>query len=172
MNVCHFGDCRDIMRRLIAEGVKVQMCVTSPPYWGLRDYGTATWEGGDAACDHLRPRLGGHGDKSPIHGSGHASDEASQIQQWREVCRKRSVWNIPTSPYPDAHFATFPPDLIEPCILAGSKPGDIVLDPFFGSGTTGEVAQNLGRSWIGCELNPEYEPLQKRRTEQLGMVLA
>ena len=83
----------------------------------------------------------------------------------------RNYWLIGPAPYPDAHFATFPPGLIEPCILAGSRPGDTVLDPFFGSGTTGEVAQNLGRQWIGCELNREYEPLQKRRTEQLGLVL-
>ena len=389
MNHCEIGDCREIMRRWIAEGVKVQMCVTSPPYWGLRDYGTATWEGGDAGCDHLRPRLGGHGDKSPIHGSGHASDEASQIQQFRELCRKcgarridaqlglestpqeyvenlvavfrlvrelladdgtlwlnlgdsysgsgkggnpdegkqatnkgsqsigvlygktgktarpmpesvrdrctksheyifllsknatyyydaeaiaeplaygslerlsqptleeqsgsdrvpgktngpmkavareswrgssfdrgktgemkhtrgytkpytnestkdyasggaqdasatkarivdrilagelvtrnkRSVWTVTTKPFSGAHFATFPPDLIEPCILAGSKPGDTVLDPFMGSGTTGQVAQDLGRQWLGCELNTAYEPLQKKRTEQMGLVL-
>src|SRR3990167_2398895 len=63
---------------------------------------------------------------------------------------KRSVWTVTTKPFSGAHFATFPPDLIEPCILAGSKPGDTVLDPFFGSGTTGEVAQNYGRQRIGC----------------------
>jgi DNA modification methylase len=84
---------------------------------------------------------------------------------------KRSVWTVTTKPYAEAHFATFPPDLIEPCVLAGSKSGDIVLDPFFGSGTTGEVAQNLGRQWIGCELNPQYEPLQRKRTAQMGMAL-
>jgi site-specific DNA-methyltransferase (cytosine-N4-specific) len=67
---------------------------------------------------------------------------------------------VPTVPYSGAHFATFPSALIEPCILAGSRTGDVVLDPFFGSGTTGQVAQNLGRQWIGCELNPEYAPLQ------------
>ena len=52
MNICHFGDCRDSMRRLIDDGKRVQMCVTSPPYYGLRDYGTGRWEGGDPACDH------------------------------------------------------------------------------------------------------------------------
>lgn len=84
---------------------------------------------------------------------------------------KRSVWHVATQPYSEAHFATFPPALIEPCILAGSRPGDIVLDPFFGSGTTGQVAQALGRQWIGCELNPEYEKLQLARTAQSGMPL-
>jgi len=84
---------------------------------------------------------------------------------------KRSVWTVTTKPFSGAHFATFPPDLIEPCILAGSRPGDIVLDPFLGSGTTGEVAQALGREWIGCELQREYEKLQRSRTAQAGMVL-
>jgi DNA modification methylase len=90
----------------------------------------------------------------------------------REAGRnKRSVWTVTTQPYSEAHFATFPPALIEPCILAGSRIGDIVFDPFFGSGTTGEVAQRLGRQWIGAELNPDYEALQKKRTAQTGMAL-
>lgn len=88
-----------------------------------------------------------------------------------ETRNKRSVWTVATVPYSGAHFATFPPELIEPCILAGSKPGQIVLDPFFGSGTTGMVAQNLGRQWLGCELNPEYKPLQDERLQQPGLVL-
>lgn len=61
------------------------------------------------------------------------------------------------------HFATFPPALIEPCILAGSRPGDIVLDPFMGSGTTAAVALQHGRRAVGCELNPEYLPLIEQR---------
>ena len=156
---------------------------------------------------------------------------------------KRSVWTVTTQPYPDAHFATFPSALIEPCILAGTSahghcpqcgkgwkrivergeitehpqrinrtedakqfhPDDnaygesgslgrvrmrhtngwepscpcgleplsgIVLDPFMGSGTTAEVAQALGRRWLGCELNPEYAKLVADRTRQIGMVLA
>ena len=85
---------------------------------------------------------------------------------------KRSVWNVATQPYAEAHFATFPPALIEPCILAGSRPGDVVLDPFFGSGTTGEVCERLGRQWLGIEINPEYVALAERRTAQQGLVLA
>jgi site-specific DNA-methyltransferase (cytosine-N4-specific) len=85
---------------------------------------------------------------------------------------RRSVWNIATHPYREAHFATFPQALVEPCILAGSRVGDVVLDPFMGSGTVGQVAQNLGRRWIGCELNPEYVNLQESRTAQQGLELA
>jgi DNA modification methylase len=76
---------------------------------------------------------------------------------------KRSVWTIATYGYREAHFATYPPELVEPCILAGSAPGDIVLDPFLGSGTTAEVAKRLGRHWVGCDMNPEYEAMQQRR---------
>jgi DNA modification methylase len=76
---------------------------------------------------------------------------------------RRSVWTISTKPYKGAHFATFPPELVEPCVLAGSRVGDIVFDPFLGSGTTAMVAARHGRRWIGCELNEEYGPLQEER---------
>jgi DNA modification methylase len=79
---------------------------------------------------------------------------------------KRSVWNITTKPYKGAHFATFPSDLIEPCILAGSRIGDIVLDPFMGSGTTAQVAIQHNRQYLGCELNESYKILQNNRLNQ------
>ena len=80
-----------------------------------------------------------------------------------ETRNRRSVWTVPTRPYKGAHFATFPPALIEPCILAGSRPGDVVLDPFMGSGTTAMVARQHGRQYIGCELNESYGDLQDER---------
>ncbi len=76
---------------------------------------------------------------------------------------KRSVWTVTTKPFSGAHFATFPPDLIEPCILAGSPKGGIVLDPFFGAGTTGIVSMKNGRNYIGIELNPEYAEMAENR---------
>ena len=79
--------------------------------------------------------------------------------------RKRSVWNVQTRPYKGAHFATFPADLIEPCIKAGSEEGDIVLDPFIGSGTTAMVAKILNRNYIGCELHEKYGELIKKRVD-------
>ena len=79
--------------------------------------------------------------------------------------RKRSVWDITKKPYKDAHFAVFPPDLIEPCIKAGSERGDIILDPFMGSGTTAMVSKELGRDYIGCELHEEYGKLIQDRLQ-------
>lgn len=86
----------------------------------------------------------------------------------KQVCydgpkrNRRSVWTVNTRPLKEAHFATFPPDLIKPCIKAGSSKGDTVLDPFLGSGTTGLVAQELGRQWIGIDLNTDYCELAKQ----------
>jgi len=80
-----------------------------------------------------------------------------------ETRNRRSVWTVAPRPYKGAHFATFPIELIEPAILAGSKAGDIVLDPFMGSGTTALACEQLGRKWVGCEINPEYKALQDER---------
>jgi DNA modification methylase len=79
---------------------------------------------------------------------------------------KRSVWTVTTKPFKEAHFATYPPDLIEPCILAGCPAGGVVLDPFMGSGTTGMVAAMHQRNFIGFELNPEYCKMAKKRIEE------
>lgn len=76
---------------------------------------------------------------------------------------RRSVWTVPVRPYPGAHFAVFPPELIEPCVLAGTDSGDTVLDPFAGSGTTGVVALRNNRRFIGIELNPEYVEMSRNR---------
>ena len=85
-----------------------------------------------------------------------------------ETRNRRSVWTVTTKPYAGAHFATFPPALIEPCILAGSPVGGTVLDPFGGSGTTAGVAMRNGRNAILCELNPEYAVLMPERIAALG----
>lgn len=289
MNKVFFGDCRESMRKLHAEGVKVDMCVTSPPYYGLRDYGVPGQLGleetpekyisalvecfgcvRDILSDDgtLWVNIGDSYASAPKNRSveqasvgtglqGSLSSQTAVLKQinkitgdlkpkdligipwmlafalradgwflrkdiiWSkpnpmpepvtdrptsaheyifllsksrkylydagaisEPCtghsfeekqnghsrNKRSVWNVPTKPYSGAHFATYPPELIEPCILAGSRSGGIVLDPFFGSGTTGEVALNLGRQYIGCELNRDYEPLQLERTRQPSLL--
>lgn len=80
---------------------------------------------------------------------------------------KRTVWTVNTKPFPEAHFAVFPPELITPCILAGSRENDVVLDPFFGSGTTGLVCETYNRNWIGIELSEEYCEIAKKRVGEV-----
>ena len=80
-----------------------------------------------------------------------------------EKRNKRSVWKITNRPYKGAHFATFPPDLVRPCIMAGSRKDDVILDPFIGSGTTALVAKELGRHYLGCELHENYGRLIQQR---------
>ena len=267
MNTIEFGDCRDTMRKWAAEGVRVQTCVTSPPYFGLRDYGRDGQIGleqtpeeyikamvevfrcvRDVLADDgtLWLNLGdSYGAGKQLFGIPWRVAFALQADGWylrqdiiwhkpnpmpesvRDRCtkaheyifllskseryffdseaikeaaktapttrnksaegyhadypkgdrfskgermwgadgkkNKRSVWEVALRPYKGAHFATFPPDLIEPCILSGSRAGDTVLDPFMGSGTTAAVAIKHGRKYRGCELNSEYKPLQDER---------
>jgi DNA modification methylase len=271
MNKIEFGDCRETMRRWAADGVRAQTCVTSPPYFGLRDYGVDGQIGleqtpeqyiaamvevfrcvRDVLADDgtLWVNLGdSYGSGKQMLGMPWRTALALQADGWvlrqdiiwhkpnpmpesvRDRCTKaheyvfllskseryffdadavaepvaastverlsqptlaqqagsarvpgktngnmkavggtenrnrRSVWTVATRPYKGAHFATFPPALIEPCILAGSHPGDIVLDPFMGSGTTAAVALQHGRQYLGCELNTEYGPLQQQRID-------
>ena len=303
MNKIEFGDCRETMRRWASEGVKVQTCVTSPPYYGLRDYGhdgqigleetpdqyieamvevfscvkniladdgtlwinigdtysADRWsEGGGQPMNKHKDihRSGAHKknsglpaknligipwmlafalradgwylrqdiiwhkpnpmpesvtdrctkaheyiflmSKSPKYyydfesikeegvipagtlaakGSAERQNQKGvnarppEYKEYDGQRNKRSVWTVTTKPYEGAHFAVFPTDLIEPCILAGAPVGGVVLDPFMGSGTTAQVAQSLGRQYLGCELNPEYAPLQKKRLAQQSLIL-
>ncbi len=112
-------------------------------------------------------RGGGH----KAAGVGHANLAANSVNAYT-TRNRRSVWTIATEAYRDAHFAVMPTALVEPCVLAGSAVGDVVLDPFMGSGTVAQVAQALGRSWVGCELNPEYHAMIARRTRARGLALA
>lgn len=266
MNIIEFGDCREIMIKWHKFGFKSQMCVTSPPYFGLRNYGhdgqiglektpeeyiaalvdvfrcvrnmleddgtlwlnlgdsygsgkqlfgipwrvalalqddgwilrqDIIWNKPNPMPESVTDRCtkaheyifllskneryfyDSESIKEPAKVSskgirfggskyGDSNDpkyatKSGNISKEYDKANKRSVWQVSTVPYKGAHFATFPPALIEPCILAGSRPGDIVLDPFMGSGTTAMVAHNLGRQYMGCELNPEYESLQIKR---------
>jgi DNA modification methylase len=114
------------------------------------------------------PHRGLRRDKQRGHGRRHDGfndrwDSMSKDEQQALGRNKRSVWTIATRPYAAAHFATFPPDLVEPCILAGTAEGDTVLDPFAGAATTGLVATRHNRDFIGIELNPEYVELGRNR---------
>lgn len=116
----------------------------------------------NATMKAVRPR----GSKTPHQGFNQKWDSMTLAEQRANGANKRSVWTVATKPFRDAHFATFPPELIRPCILAGSRVGDTVLDPFWGSGTTGEVAISNRRKAIGIELNAEYCELSKKRFVQ------
>jgi site-specific DNA-methyltransferase (adenine-specific) len=105
----------------------------------------------------------------PDERKGESDDRIDGVSQCGVTAtrNRRSVWTIATQPYSGAHFATFPPKLIEPCILAGSKPGDIVLDPFGGSGTTAGVALEHGRQAVLCELSEDYAGLIPERVDSI-----
>jgi len=105
------------------------------------------------------------------HNPGTGLSPHSGLTKSYEKRNKRSVWSVTKKPYKGAHFATYPAELIEPCILAGSEQGDIVLDPFMGSGTTAAVAKSLGRNYIGCELHEEYGDLIQKRIDEYEPVV-
>lgn len=269
MNRVIFGDCRDAMRDLIAQGVKARMCVTSPPYWGgLRDYGRAGQLGLERdPADYvatlvqvfavLRDLLTDDGTlwlnvgdvfaASGKGGGGNAGDRTSwatvrerkgfrmppagykmkdltlvafaladalrrdgwymrQTIIWRKPAAVEpmrldrpatsheylyllakaehyyarcpegakwwghSVWDV-ASDSDGQHPAAMPTELAQRCILCGSEPGDLVLDPFMGSGTSARAAASLGRNWIGCELNDDYAAMQAQRTAQAALAI-
>ena len=114
---------------------------------------------------HDDVKQGGFNDKGPIPGSGQRSFRAI-----RETKNKRSVWTVATKSFKGAHFATFPPDLIKPCILAGCPKDGVVLDPFNGAGTTGLVSVQNGRNYIGIELNAEYLEMARIRIDAAEVI--
>lgn len=128
---------------------------------GDKDYG-------EKSNRSMRKTLENWADKQRGHGRRHDGfndrwDAMSKTEQCAGMRNKRDVWTVAPATYAEAHFATFPPDLIEPCILAGSAPGDTVLDPFSGSGTTAAVALKHHRNAIGLELNPAYIEMAHKR---------
>ena len=101
--------------------------------------------------------------KGKYHNPGTGLSPHSGLEKSYEKKNKRSVWTVNKKPYKGAHFATYPRELIVPCIRAGSKPGDTILDPFMGSGTTAMTAKELGRFYLGCELHEDYGDLITKR---------
>jgi DNA modification methylase len=110
-------------------------------------------------------------DKEPKPRVKNNSSMDAALSEVPSMRNRRTVWTIPTKSYSGAHFATYPPELVEPCILAGCPVGGTVLDIFFGSGTTGQVAQRLGRNFIGIDINRANEPLQDERLRQPSLDL-
>lgn len=142
-------------------------------YWGERDRTNGKYHNEGFG---LTPHTGLTGKKKTgIKFGGNKYGESNDPKhatksgnEWEatETRNKRSVWSVTTKPFNGAHFAVFPTELIEPCILAGAPLGGVVLDPFMGSGTTAQVAQHLGSKYLGCELNPAYAELQSKRLQQ------
>jgi DNA modification methylase len=120
-------------------------------------------------CTNLRNFTDGGKDKQRGHGKRHAGFNGRYSERLHKeggvptTRNRRDVWEVATKPFPEAHFATFPEDLIKPCVLSGCPPGGTVLDPFFGSGTTGAVARANDCNCIGIELNSDYIEIAKRR---------
>ena len=114
-------------------------------------------------ADERNGNAGARGNYAEGAGRAGGGDRSLGLAPMVSGRNKRSVWTVTTQPFPGAHFATFPPKLIEPCILAGSSTGDTVLDPFNGAGTTGVVALRHDRDYTGIELNPEYAQMARER---------
>jgi DNA modification methylase len=134
---------------------------------GPKDYGNGSNRSARKMLVNLKDKQRGHSRKHA--GFNDRWDSMSHEEQCSMMVNKRDVWNIACEPTPEAHFATFPQKLIEPCILAGSRTGDLVLDPFIGSGTVGKVAERFGRRWVGLELSENYIEIAKDRTAQCGL---
>lgn len=135
---------------------------------GVKDYTANGAQNGSAVKSRIIEGARKRIDKQRGHSRRHYGfndrwNGLTKEEQTALGANKRDVWSVAPACYPGAHFATFPPKLITPCILAGSRPSDVVLDPFLGSGTTAEVALSLGRKCYGIELNPEYLPLIHKR---------
>lgn len=135
----------------------VFMFSKQPRYWydaeAISERAVMTGGGQFSDATHGARALNGHGPVKP--------------RQDTDRRNARTVWHISTEPTPFAHFATMPTKLVRRCILAGCKPGGVVLDPFFGSGTTGLVARSVGRDWLGIELNGEYVALAEQRLSEM-----
>ena len=217
LDIIHTGDCLEILKTLPEDSV--HCCVTSPPYYALRDYGMDTgwylrndiiWMKDNPMPESVKDRCarcyehiflfskskkyffdykaisepiapataerlkrgmkGGNKYGKPVPGQPqpqsinrpreHGEIKDADINPLRN---KRDVWKINTVPFKGGHYAAYPPKLVETCLLAGCPEGGIVLDPFMGSGTTGMVASQMGRHFIGIELNPAYTELAYKR---------
>lgn len=135
--------------------------------------GTMKAVGGRASSDSFKRENSKRGQAIPGQTRGTHRPDRAESAYPLDTRNKRSVWSVPTIGYAEAHFATFPPNLIVPCIKAGCPVGGTVLDPFCGAGTTALVARKLGRNYIGFELNESYIKIANARLErELGPLTA
>jgi len=121
--------------------------------------------------DEYKKYLAKRGTNGKYEDQNHKANHLSRDSFNPKGRNRRTVWTVATQPYSGSHFATFPTALVEPMILAGSRPGDLVLDPFSGTATVGEVSRKHHRRYVGLELNPEYIELAKERTQHIQPTL-
>lgn len=164
----YFYDAEAIREPLSESSLALIGKENGPAFGGKRaaEYGNGTYSG-------KRYKVGSAPSKHESN-TDSATGYKQNALEYEELkgANKRDVWRITPAQYAEAHFATFPPEIPSLCIRAGSKPGDLVLDPFAGSGTTLEVAESLGRAWVGYELNLAYKPLIDARLRQRGLFAA
>ena len=139
-------------------------CTKSHEYVFLLTKSARYWYDAEAISEPLQGAPHAPGNKK-LDASRNDRDSMEKVRGANGMRNRRSVWPITTQPFSEAHFATFPPELPELCIKAGCPKGGTVLDPFFGAGTTGLVADRLGRNAIGIELNPEYAAMARKRIQ-------
>ena len=140
-------------------------CTKAHEYIFLLTKSAKYWYDADAIAEPLAGKARRRGGRNKLDASRRDHDRSDKVWGKNGTRNKRSVWSITTKPYKAAHFATFPPELPTLCIKAGCPVGGTVLDPFAGAGTTGEAAQQLGRSAVLIELNPDYVKLIQERLE-------
>ena len=145
---------------------RIEQCKSRATHGATRSSLHSRWTNGTMKAvggKKFSSDMGGGGTTFVGHSGYTKADGTSSLKATRN---KRSVWTVTTKPYKGAHFATFPPDLIRPCILAGCPPGGVVFDPFMGSGTVAQVAIETGRNWLDVELKPEYIELAWKRIRE------
>lgn len=163
---------QSVKDRFTVDFEKIFFFTKSKKYYFEQQFERGEMTAGQSAGSNQRDTGETHG-----VGGGNSGINAAKEKLARELAEKgyternkRAVWQINPQPFSEAHFAVYPPKLCETPIKAGSPPGGVVLDPFFGSGTTGLVAEKLGRRWIGIELNDEYAKIARKRTSQQGLL--
>ena len=164
-NSSYYYDADAIREPLNHESVERYLRGSS--YDGSKPYAMKSAPSGNGARKHDGQNTAANGSRIGGHSGNFAADGTSTSHPLGR--NKRTVWDIATHPYPDAHFATFPEALVEPCVLAGCPVGGVVLDPFSGSGTVAAVAQKLGRRSIGMDINEEYLSLAVDRISKVTL---
>lgn len=166
------GDCLEKLKQFPNDSI--DCCITSPPYWGLRDYGVDNQLGNENDFyDFVSNLINVFKEvKRVLKPTGTCFVNMGDTYGGNGGRNKRTVWSINTKPFRDAHFATYPEELVGIMVKYGCPEGGIVLDPFMGAGTTAIVAKKLNRDYVGIELNPEYLKIAENRiNKEFGFFL-